>query len=224
MVREKNSVMDFLFNMHECVLNCLSSEPEKLFSLALSRGTRWRIGDERDRSSCRRCESTGGVRLHCAVWCVGEWRLTEEQCWISPSSDATPVPVCSTNQHSTWTTEHKPRRTGLTVSPIFFTFPFVSLSCQNSDGRICIVVSVAMWWHHKLSRADLPESIFMLIWVALLGSHLTPIHLIMDLFKCGIDGKEIHKSLLGLTAHSGKHWMSHVNTYSSLKYHPDTVL
>lgn len=119
MVREKT--FDGFPLQHAWVrVNLLSSEQEKLSSLALSRGTRWRIGDQRDGSSRRHCENTGGVRLHRAVWCVGEWRLTVEQCWISPSSDATPVPVCSTNQHSTWTTEHKPRRTGLTVSPIFF--------------------------------------------------------------------------------------------------------
>lgn len=198
---------------------------KKSFSLAPSRGTRWRIGDQRDRSSRRNtARNTGGVRLHRAVWCVGEWRLTVEQCWISPSSDATPVPVCSTNQRSTRTTEHEPRRTGLTVSPMFFFYFPLCVTILPEEWWEDMHVSVAMWCHHKLSRADLSESIFMLIWVALLGRHLTTIHLIMDSFKCGIDGREIHESLLGLTAHSGKHWVSHANTYSSLKYHPDTVL
>lgn len=51
----------------------------------------------------------------------------------------------------------------------FYFPPSVSPSCQNIDGRMCIVVSVATWCQHELSCADSLESICTLIWVVLLG-------------------------------------------------------
>lgn len=102
-----------------------------------------------------------------------------------------------------------------------YIFPPVSLSCQSSDGRMCIV---ATWCHCKLSCSDMLESIFTLIWVALLGSHLTTIHLIKDLFECDNGSEEIHGNLLGLAVHLGKYWSLHVNTFRTVKYYPDSVL
>lgn len=85
------------------------------------------------------------------------------------------------------------------VSPLSptFAFPSVMTPCLDSDGGTCIVMSVTMRCHPKLSCANSLEWIFTL-WVALLGSHLTGIHLITDFFKSGILWK-IRENLLGLS-------------------------
>lgn len=121
------------------------------------------------------------------------WRETARRClmcgWVTATSRAEltqPIirrdsgaslqhqPTLSTNNWAQASPDRSP-------SPsIFFLFLFVSPSCQSGDGRIWILVSVAMWCHHELSSADLLESIFTLIWVALLGSHLTTIHLLTN--------------------------------------------
>lgn len=161
------------------------------------------------------------MRLHRAVWCVGEWRLPVEQCWIIPSCDVTPAPVCSTNQHSEWTTEHKPSRTGLPVSPIF-NFP------------LCVTILPEQWWedmhccqHGNVVSPQTVKSRF--AWVNIYADLSSLVRHLSDnnssdyglvQMWCRRKGNPWE---FGLAARSGKHWMAQVNTYS-VKYYPDTVL
>lgn len=139
------------------------------------------------------------------------WRETVPRClmcgWVTATSRAELTQSisrrdtsASLQRHSNNQREHLSMRLAGLLFPSLptYTFPSVVPPCQNSDGRMCIISSVTMWCHPKLSCAHSLESIFTLIWVALLGSHLTAIHLIADFISMG-------NLLAGLAGHLEKY-------------------
>lgn len=119
------------------------------------------------------------------------WRETAPHClmcgWVTATSRAgltQPISRCATSARL---------QCLLSISPSLsnFYFPLCNATQPQQwreDNYARIVVSVTKWCHSVLSCARSLESIFTLIWVALLGSHLTAIHLIMDEFKCAGTG------------------------------------